>query len=42
MPDVERVFVAHRSDRTDAELEALADRAFDAVVAALTAPLPRS
>ena len=38
MPDVARVFVPHPiQDRTDAEMAALADQAFDAVVAALTA-----
>ena len=37
MPDVARVFVPHPiQDRTDAEMTALADQAFDAVVAALT------
>jgi hypothetical protein len=38
-PDVARVFVDHPiQDRTDAELEALADAAVDAVLAALFAP----
>lgn len=38
MPDVARVFVPHPiQDRTDAEMEALADAAYDAIVAALTA-----
>ena len=37
MPDVARVFVPHPiQDRTDAEMTALADQAFDAVVGALT------
>jgi len=37
MPDVARVFVPHPiQDRTDAEMAALADRACDAIVAALT------
>jgi hypothetical protein len=37
--DPARVFVAHPvQDRTDDELRALADRAFDELVAALTAP----
>jgi hypothetical protein len=36
--DVRRVFVPHPiQDRTDEEMVALADRAFDAVVAALVA-----
>ncbi len=38
MPDVARVFVPHPiQDRTDAEMTALADGAFEAIVAALTA-----
>ena len=37
MSDVARVFVAHPiQDRTDAEMTALADQAFDAIIAALT------
>ena len=37
-PDLARVFVAHPiQDRTDDEVRALADRAVDAIVAAITA-----
>jgi hypothetical protein len=37
-PDVARVFVAHPiQDRTDDEVRALADDAFDAIIAAVTA-----
>ena len=37
MPDVARVFVPHPiQDRSDAEMTALADDAFEAIVAALT------
>jgi hypothetical protein len=39
LSDVARVFVPHPiQDRTDAEMAALADAAYDAVVAALTSP----
>jgi hypothetical protein len=42
MPDVARVFVRHPiQDRTDAEMIALADGAFDDIVAALTARASR-
>ena len=41
MPDVARVFVPHPiQDRTDAEMAALADGAFDAIVTALTSQRP--
>ncbi len=39
MPDVARVFTPHPiQDRTDDEMRAYADEAFDAVLAAVTAP----
>jgi len=41
MPDVARVFVPHPiQDRTDAEMQALADDAVGDIVAALTARTP--
>ncbi len=42
-PDVARVFVPHPiQDRTDDEMRAYADEAYEAVVAALTQPPPSS
>lgn len=39
MPDVARVFTPHPiQDRTDDEMRAYADQAFEAVLAAVTAP----
>ncbi len=39
MPDVARVFTPHPiQDRTDDEMRAYADQAFEAVLAAITAP----
>ena len=38
MPDVQRLFVPHPiQDRTDAEMAAYADQAFDGIVSMITA-----